>query len=111
MSSNFITNHVIQLIEKEIESKKRVTKQINFYYFEDPIVDGKRVINRVSQFNPFEKEEIVPCGWRVLSGGALVEIYDRLKNNEFYFYKQLEIDGKTRSYKARLKKKNVENTK
>lgn len=100
MSSNFITNHVIQLIEREIENKRRVTKQTNFYYFEEPIKDGKRLINRVSRFNPFEKDEIIPCGWRVLSGSALVQIYDNLKNNKFFFYK--EVDGK--SYKARLKK-------
>ena len=103
MKKNLITNQVIRLIEREIEDKRKLTNITNFYYFNDPIVDGKRIINRVSRFHPFEKEEIVPIGWYLLSGNALIQIYDKLKNNEFFFYKL--IDGK--SYKARLKK-NVE---
>lgn len=100
MKENFITTQVIKLIEGEIEGKRKITKESKFYYFNTPIVDDNRLINRVSQFNPFEKEEIVPVGWYGLSGCTLIEIYDRLKNNEFFFYKKIE--GK--SYKARLKK-------
>lgn len=103
MKKNFITEQVIRLIENEIEDKRKLTSITNFYYFNDPIFDGKRVIDRVSRFNPFVKEEIVPIGWYGLSGNALVQIYDKLKNNDFFFYKLIE----GRSYKARLKK-NVE---
>ena len=103
MKKNFITEQVIKLIEKEIEDKRKLTSITNFYYFNDPVIDGEKVINRVSRFNPFAKEEIVPVGWYGLSGNALVQIYDKLKNNDFFFYKLIE----GRSYKARLKK-NVE---
>ena len=47
-----------------------------------------------------EKEEILPVGWYALEGNILLGIYDKLKSNEFFFYKRIE--GK--SYKARLKK-------
>lgn len=104
MKQNFITQHVVKQIENEIENKSKLTTSTNFYYFNEPIKDGSRIINRVSRFNPFQKEEIVPIGWYGLSGNSLIKIYDRLKNNEFFFYKIIE--GK--SYKARLKK-NVEN--
>lgn len=104
--TNFITCHVIQKIEQEIEAKRKVTKSTNFYYFNEPIKDGSRSINRVSRWNPFEKEEICGLSWYALSGSTLVQIYDKLKNNDFFFYKMIE--GK--SYKARLKK-NVGNSK
>ena len=100
MKENFITEHIIKLIQQEIEGKKRVTKQTSFFYFNEPIEDDDKLINRVSQFNPFEKEGILPIGWHGVSPNTLIEIYDRLKNNEFFFYKRIE--GK--SYKARLKK-------
>jgi len=101
MKTNFITEHIIELIINEVEGKKKIGgTATSFFYFEEPIIDGDKHINRVSQFNPFEKEEILPIGWHVLEGSTLLEIYDKLKNNEFFFYKL--IDGK--SYKARLKK-------
>ena len=99
MRQNFITEHVIKLITNEIEDKKKVV-ETSFLYFNDPILDGNKFINRVSQFNPFEKEEILPVGWYALEGNILLGIYDKLKSNEFFFYKRIE--GK--SYKARLKK-------
>ena len=105
MATNFISRHVIQKIQKEIEAKRKVTKSCNFYYFNEGIKDGKREINRVSRWSPFEKEEICGLSWYALSGSTLVQIYDKLKNNDFFFYKM--IDGK--SYKARLKK-NVGNS-
>ena len=100
MKQNFITEHVVKLIEGEINGKKGITKETNFFYFNEPINDGDMIINRVSQFNPFQKEEVLPVGWYTLSGNTLIQIYDKLKNNEFFFYKIIE--GK--SYKARLKK-------
>ncbi len=103
MKQNFITQHIIRVIENEIDNKRKLTTATNFYYFNEPIKDGDKIINRVSRFNPFQKEEIVPIGWYGLSGNTLIQIYDKLKNNEFFFYKIIE--GK--SYKARLKK-NVE---
>lgn len=104
--TNFITCHLIQKIEQEIEAKRKVTTSTNFYYFNESIKDGSRNINRVSRWSPFEKEEIVGLSWYALSGLTLIQIYDKLKNNDFFFYKM--IDGK--SYKARLKK-NVGNSK
>jgi len=99
MKQNFITEHVIKLITNAIENKMKFV-ETSFLYFNDPIVNGNKHINRVSQFNPFEKEEILPVGWYALEGNILLGIYDKLKSNEFFFYKRIE--GK--SYKARLKK-------
>lgn len=100
MSNNFITKHLVKKIQNEIDDKMKVTKACNFYYFNEPIKDGNRLINRVSRFNAFEKEAIIGIGWHGLSGQSLIEIYDKVKNNDFFFYKL--VDG--RSYKARLKK-------
>jgi len=96
---NFITKQVIHLIKNEIKSKD-LKKQTNFYYFDDPIKDGYKTINRINISGAFEKERILPTNWSNIYGKALIAIYDNLTNNNFFFYKM--IDGK--SYKAKLKK-------
>lgn len=97
---NFITKHIIELIEKEIDKKRKLTSITNFFYFNEPILNGNIKINRVSRFNPFVEEDVLPFDWYKLSGSTLIQIYDKIKHNDFFFYKL--IDGK--SYKAKLKK-------
>jgi len=98
---NFITKHLIEKIEEQIKQKQAVLKHDHFYYFDEPIVYKKRLIDRVNRYNPYFKNEILPTTWYYISGSSLREIYMKLKNNDFYIYKTLE-DGK--SYKTRIKK-------
>jgi hypothetical protein len=99
---NFITKHLIDKIGEQLRLKQATLKHENFYYFDEPIKDGKRVIDRVNRSYPFIKEEILPITWYALNGTSLMEVYMKLKHNKFYVYKKLE-DGK--SYKTRIKNK------
>ncbi len=98
---NFITRHLIERINEQIRQKQATLKHDHFYYFDEPIKDKKKVIDRVNRWNPFYKNEILPSTWYAMDGKALHELYSKLKNNEFYIYKNL--DGK--SHKMRIKKK------
>ncbi len=100
---DFIKRHLIEKIKNEVELKRQITKECNFYYFDEPIKDKVAMVNRVSRFTAFGKEEIVGLSWYSLSGQTLLKIYDKIKNNDFFYYTL--VDGK--SYKARLKKNNV----
>jgi len=98
---NFILKHLIEKIYEEIKKKQAILKHDHFYYFDEPIKDGKRQIDRVNRWNPYIKNEVLPTSWYSLKGGSLVDAYKKLKNNDFYIYKNLD-DGK--SYKTRIKK-------
>ena len=76
----FIERHLIEKINKELLDKQSILKHTNFYYFEEPIKDKKKIIDRVSRFNPYHKEEILPASWYSLDGSTLREIYLKLKN-------------------------------
>jgi hypothetical protein len=105
---NFITKHLIKKIETEIREKFSILKVENFCYFDEPVIfknkynkdSAKKTINRVNKFNPYVTEEIMPSSWYLMSGDTLIEIYDRVKNNDFYAYRK--IDG--RDHKIRIKR-------
>jgi hypothetical protein len=102
---NFITKHLIEKIGEQIRQKQSILKHNHFYYFDEPIKDGKkhkRVIDRVDRSYPYVKNEILPITWYALDASSLRELYMKLKYNQFYIYKKLE-DGK--SYKTRIKNK------
>lgn len=98
---SFITEHIISLIKKEILKRKDITglNVYHFFYFNEVLIDGDKKINRVSLNNPHESEKIIPLEWWEISPKTVLTIYDKIKSNDFYFYKV--IDGK--SYKARIK--------
>lgn len=99
--SNFIAIHLVSKIEKIVKQKEGVLKHSGFYYFNDPILDSRNgIVNRVNRWAPYLKEKVLPASWYSLKGSTLVQIFKRLKDNEFYIYK--EVDGK--DCKVRLKK-------
>jgi len=57
---NFITRHLIERINEQIRQKQATLKHDHFYYFDEPIKDKKKVIDRVNRWNPFYKNEILP---------------------------------------------------
>ncbi len=97
---NFIKTHLIKKIEEQVKVKQSVLKHDHFYYFDKPILDGKRFIDRVNRFNPYQKNEVLPLSYYSLNGMTLISIFKQLKDNNFFIYKNIE--GK--SYKTRIKK-------
>ena len=75
---NFIKRHLIEKINEQIKLKQATLKHEHFYYFDEPIKDGKRLIDRVNRWNPFTKDEILPTTWYALDGSSLRELYMKL---------------------------------
>lgn len=96
---NFISIHLVHKIEELVKKKQAELKHEGFYYFDEPIKDGKKFINRVNRFAPYHKEQILPASWYSLDGSALLDMFLKLKSNQFYVYNR--IDDK--DYKVRLK--------
>jgi len=103
---SFIKIHIISKIFTMIKNRGETLKYDGFFYFNDPIKSGDRVFDRVGSGNPFafEEDRIIPVSFYTLDGKILVEIFNKLKSNDFHIWKTME-DGK--DYKIRLKKKNV----
>ena len=99
---NFIKRHLIEKINEQIKQKQAILKHEHFYYFDEPIKDNKKIIDRINRWYPFVKNEVLPSTWYSMNGIALQELYFKIKNNDFYIYKKID-DGK--SYKTRIKKK------
>ena len=96
---NFIKSKLIENIKKLIADKQDSVDFNGFFwlykveeYIYSPILKGEKVINRVSRYGFFLKEEIIAHNWDLASGKILLKIYDKIKNNEFYFYKT--VDGR-----------------
>lgn len=100
----FIERHLINKISDQIKEKQAVLKHQHFYFFDKPVKNKNKLIDRIDRVSPYCKDEILPSSWYWLDGSSLMEIFFKLKNNEFYIYKKLE-DGKT--YKTRVKKNEI----
>jgi len=98
---NFIKKHLVSNIKIKVKDIKNQMGSIdNFIYFDEDIDIGyKQTINRINDWYPSKKEEIVNSGWHDIKGEFIIQIYHKLKYNRFYIYKS--IDGK--SYKIRKK--------
>jgi hypothetical protein len=97
---SFIKLHLVKNIKNQIEEKQNSINFSGFFYFDTNIKSKNWYINRVNLENAFPYEKIYPLTFWSLDGKSLVEIYQRLKNNDFYLYKK--INGK--DHKIRLKK-------
>ncbi len=98
---DFIRTHLIKKIKEQVKEKGNVLKFDGHFFLDEPIDDGKKIINRVSPTDIYPKNEILPIGWYAVKGKTLLETYSQLKDNNFYIYKLYE--GK--SHKMRIKKK------
>lgn len=106
---NFLEKHLTEKIYELTTQKQELLKHKGFLYF-DELIETKytdKKINRINAsvgvgaFSLYAKEEILPLGIYSLSGKTLLEIYKKLKNNEFYTDQKFK-DGKY--YKVRLKR-------
>lgn len=94
---SFIKKHLLEKIKKYVNGKQDSVNFSGFFYFDNPIIDiktGNRkiIINRVNRDSIYEKEEIIPLIKNQLNGSTLVDIFFRVKNDEFFFYKK--VNGK-----------------
>lgn len=106
---NFIDVHLIKKIQNQITQiqKDHGTKYEGFYFFDDPIIDKGRVVNRCNRWSPYVEDQVIPSSWFTISGENLIKIYNQLKNYEFYIYKNVSCDFSPyiRAVKYRIKTK------
>ena len=102
---SFIKKHLLEIIKKRIDRKQDSINFNGFFYFDNPVIgtkidnNRKIIINRVNRDSIYEKEEIIPLIKNQLNGSTLVDIFFRVKNDEFFFYKK--VNGK--DYRIRFK--------
>ena len=109
MKRDFISEHLIDKIKKMVSDKKRILGDFNWLYFDEKIKPKKpkskmwfKDINRINSYNVFQSEGLLPISWINISPNELLEIYEKLKKNKFYSYKN--ITG--RNHKVRIKNRN-----
>lgn len=95
---SFIKKHLLEKIKISISQKQDSVNFDGFFYFDSPTNDTETskkrhiLINRINRDSIFEKEEVVPLIKTQLYGSTLVDIFFKIKNNEFFFYKK--VNGK-----------------
>lgn len=99
-NTNFINRHIIKKIEEIIIECQKKLNHNSFIYLDNPTIDGKKIINRLNSKSCYQKNEILPESYNSLRGRTLLSIFNQLKINKVYIYK--EING--RYYKTRIKK-------
>jgi len=85
---NFIRMHLISQILKNYNENCKKFSHDGFLHFNSNV--GK--INRVGKGFLYNEEEVVFLDWRKIKDKELLYILKKLKNKEFFFYKN--IDGK-----------------
>jgi hypothetical protein len=98
MKKNFLTEHIINKIIKEVIDLNVESKNKNFLFFDEPIIENNYIINRVNTNSPYQLEEILPLSWYLLKGSTLVKIHQKLKGRKVYVPKN--INGTT--YKIQI---------
>lgn len=100
---SFIKTHLIKKIQEQIEDKQNSVNFVGFFYFDKFVKSKTWDINRVNKGNAYPYEKVYPLSFWSLEGKSLIDIYQKLKNNNFYFYKK--INGK--DHKIRLKRSEI----
>ena len=93
MKKNFLTEHTINRIIKEVIDLNVESENKNFLFFDEHIV-----IDRVNTNSPYQFEEVLPLSWYLLKGSTLVKIHKKLKERKVYVPKN--INGTT--YKIKI---------
>lgn len=94
---NFLTSHIITSIGKESKKVYDDYKYQGFIWFDEPIVDGPHIFDRLNLQSPFRKDEIMPTSWYAIKPRVILEILNRVKNNEIYL--KALVDGYIRAGK------------
>ncbi len=96
---NFISFHFISKTLEKWKSLVDETGNNGFFYFKEPIVSKGKKIDRIGKGLVFAENEIIPITWEDLIGGDLISIYDQVKNNRLYFFRE----SNNRYHKVKLK--------
>jgi len=96
--TNFLTEHTINRIIKEVIDLNVESQNKNFLFFDEPIIEDDYVIDRVNTHSPYQLEEILPLSWYLLKGTTLLKIHRKLKERKVYVPKN--INGTT--YKIKI---------
>ncbi len=94
---NFLTSHIISKIGTISKELYTVNNYKGFIWFDTPIVEGKTVLNRLNLQSPFREEDILPISWYAIKPRTILEILNRLKNNDIH------IKPKMGAYYIKLK--------
>ena len=87
--TNFLTEHTIGRIIKEVIDLNMESQNKNFLFFDEPIIEDDYVIDRINTHSPYQLEEILPLSWYLLKGSTLVKIHRKLKERKVYVPKNL----------------------
>jgi hypothetical protein len=105
MRKDFISEHLISTIKKMVKEKKEILGT-NWLYFDEKIKPRKtkskmwfKELNRINEYNVYQTEGLLPVSWINISGEELLDVYNLIKENKVYTYKN--ITG--RSHKVRIK--------
>lgn len=98
MRESFISRHLMQKIYDLVKEKQVILENDHFFYFDEPVLDNGKQIDRVNRWSPYYKDEILPQTFYGLQGKTLLEIFSKLKSNSFYAYKFFG----TKSHKIRI---------
>lgn len=96
--TNFLTEHTIGRIVKEIIDLNVESGNKNFLFFDEPIIEDDYIIDRINTHSPYQLEEILPLSWYSLKGTTLIKIHRKLKERKVYVPKN--INGTT--YKIKI---------
>lgn len=92
---NYIRLHLISQILKNYNENCKRFSHDGFFYFNDKVGN----IDRLGKGFLYNEEEILNLDWRKIKDKELLIILKKIKNKEFYFYKQIE----DRFYKTKPK--------
>jgi hypothetical protein len=91
---NFITSKLIDNIYVLVVMSQNKYNHHHFFYFNEPIIEDDMVIDRINRWNPYVKEKMLPYAYYSLKGSTLIEIYEKIKNEQFYYW-----ENKNNNYK------------
>jgi hypothetical protein len=98
---DFIKKHLIKNIKDQIIKKQKNLGFYEFFWFDYPVMDGCKIINRCNT-RPYYTDEILSCDWALISNKALLDIFLILKNNSFFIYDRRDSNMRIRLPQSKI---------
>jgi hypothetical protein len=89
---SFIKSHLLKRIKGDIIRKQDSVNFNGTFYFDKPVIHNKKPINRINRECAYLEGNIMPILNNKLNAIALIDVFFKIKNDEFFFYKK--VDGK-----------------
>lgn len=81
---NFLTEHIINRIKKEVIDLNVEAQNKSFLFFDENIIESKYIINRINTEHVYQFEEVLPISFYSLKGTTLTKIHKKLKERKVY---------------------------